>query len=105
MPDIRMIQLLMELRRKGVTDTEVLSAMETTPRELFVPEIFQDRAYENEALPIEAGQTISQPYVVAFMTAALELKPNMRVLEVGTGSGYQTAILSRLVKRVYSIER
>lgn len=105
MIDVRMIQLLMELRRQGISDTEVLSAMETTPRELFVPAIFQDRAYDNTALPIDAGQTISQPYVVAFMTQALELKATHRVLEVGTGTGYQTAILSRLVKRVYTMER
>jgi protein-L-isoaspartate(D-aspartate) O-methyltransferase len=103
--DVRMIQLLMELRRQGITDTDVLSAMETTPRELFVPMVFQDRAYDNIALPIDAGQSISQPYIVAFMTAALELKPNHRVLEVGTGSGYQAAILARLCKRVYTIER
>jgi protein-L-isoaspartate(D-aspartate) O-methyltransferase len=103
--DVRMIQLLMELRRQGVTDTDVLSAMETTPREAFVPAVFQDRAYDNNALPVDAGQTISQPYVVAYMTAALELKPSHRVLEVGTGTGYQTAILAKLVKRVYTIER
>ena len=103
--DVRMIQLLMELRRQGITDTDVLSAMETTPRGLFVPQVFQDRAYDNTALPIDAGQSISQPFVVAFMTAALELKPNHRVLEVGTGTGYQTAILARLAKRVYTIER
>lgn len=104
-PDVRMIRLLMELRRQGVTDTDVLSALETTPREMFVPEVFQDRAYDNVALPIDAGQTISQPYIVAYMTAALELKPSHRVLEVGTGSGYQAAILAKLVKRVYTIER
>jgi protein-L-isoaspartate(D-aspartate) O-methyltransferase len=103
--DVRMIRLLMELRRQGITDTDVLSAMETTPRELFVPGVFQDHAYDNTALPIDAGQTISQPYVVAFMTAALELKPTHRVLEVGTGSGYQTAILAKLARRVYTIER
>ena len=105
MTDVRMIQLLMELRRQGVTDTDVLSAMETTPRELFVPEVFHDRSYDNTALPIDAGQTISQPFVVAYMTAALELNPSHRVLEVGTGSGYQTAILARLAKRVYTVER
>jgi len=103
--DVRMIQLLMELRRQGITDTEVLSAMETTPRELFVPAVFQDRAYDNVALPVDAGQTISQPYVVAYMTAALELKPSLRVLEVGTGTGYQTAILGKLARRIYTIER
>ena len=95
----------MELRRQGVTDTDVLSAIETTPRELFVPDIFQDRAYENNALPIAAGQTISQPYVVAFMTTALNLSPQHRVLEIGTGSGYQTAILAQLARRVFTIER
>ncbi|MBI1211670.1 MAG: protein-L-isoaspartate(D-aspartate) O-methyltransferase [Alphaproteobacteria bacterium] len=95
----------MELRRQGVTDADVLSAIETTPRELFVPKIFEDRAYENCALPIEAGQTISQPYIVAFMTEALKLSPKHRVLEIGTGSGYQTAILSKLAKRVFTIER
>lgn len=103
--DVRMIQLLMELRRQGITDTDVLSAMETTPRELFVPAVFQDRAYDNVALPVDAGQTISQPYVVAYMTAQLELKSAHRVLEVGTGTGYQSAILAKLVRRVYTIER
>jgi protein-L-isoaspartate(D-aspartate) O-methyltransferase len=103
--DVRMIQLLMELRRQGVTDSEVLSAMELTPRDMFVPEIFKDRAYDNTALPIDGGQTISQPFIVGYMTQALELKPSSRVLEVGTGSGYQTAILARLAKRVYTIER
>jgi len=103
--DVRMIQLLMELRRQGVSDTSVLSALEMTPRAMFVPDIFADRAYDNSALPIAGGQTISQPFVVAFMTAALEVKENLRVLEVGTGSGYQTAILSRLAKRVYTVER
>jgi protein-L-isoaspartate(D-aspartate) O-methyltransferase len=95
----------MELRRRGVTNADVLSAIETCPREEFVPEVFRDRAYENNALPIEAGQTISQPYIVAFMTAALELTAKSRVLEVGTGTGYQTAVLSQLAKRVFTIER
>ncbi len=104
-PDVRMIRLLMELRRQRINDTDVLSAMETTPREMFVPEVFADRAYDNTALPIDEGQTISQPFIVAYMTQALELKPNHRVLEVGTGSGYQTAVLAKLVKRVYTIER
>ncbi len=103
--DVRMIQLLMELRRNGVGDTDVLSAIETTPRELFVPEVFSARAYDNTALPIDAGQTISQPFIVAYMTAALELSSALRVLEVGTGSGYQTAILAKLAKRIYTIER
>lgn len=100
-----MIQLLMELRRSGVGDTEILSAMETTPRENFVPEVFRDRAYDNVALPIDCGQSIGQPFLVAYMIAALELRPDLRVLEVGTGSGYQTAILAKLAKRVYTIER
>ncbi len=104
-PDIRMIQLLMELRRAGIGDSELLSAMETTPRDAFVPEVFRDRAYDNVSLPIEDGQTIGQPSLIATMIAALELKPGLRVLEVGTGSGYQTAILSKLSKRVYTIER
>jgi protein-L-isoaspartate(D-aspartate) O-methyltransferase len=101
----RKIRLLMELRRAGISDTAVLSAIETVPRDLFVPEGFRDRAYEDTALPIACGQTISQPYVVAFMTAALELQRRMLVLEIGTGSGYQTAVLSPLVRRVYTIER
>ena len=98
-PDVRMIRLLMELRRQGINDTDVLSAMETTPREMFGPEVFADRAYDNTALPIDEGQTISQPFIVGYMTQALELKPNHRVLEVGTGTGYQTAVLAKLVKR------
>ncbi len=99
------IRLLMELRRNGVSDTAVLSAIENVPRELFVPQAFQDRSYEDTALPIACGQTISQPFVVAFMTQALELQPRMLALEIGTGSGYQTAVLSPLVRRVYTIER
>ncbi|MBU6155793.1 MAG: protein-L-isoaspartate(D-aspartate) O-methyltransferase [Alphaproteobacteria bacterium] len=104
-PDVRMIQLLMELRRGGISDSEVLSAIETTPREAFVPEVFRDRAFDNVSLPIEEGQSISQPFLIAFMIQALELKPGLRVLEVGTGSGYPAAILSKLSKRVYTIER
>lgn len=103
--DVRKIRLLMELRKQGVSDTGVLSAMERVPRELFVPEAFQDQAYENITLPIDAGQTISQPQIVAEMTAALELGPRMKVLEIGTGSGYQAAILSHLCRRLYTIER
>jgi len=100
-----MIRLLMELRRNGINDTDILSAIETTPRELFVPEVFEPRAYDNTSLPIDEGQTIGQPFLIAYMIAALELSPTSRVLEVGTGSGYQTAILSKLCKRVYTIER
>ena len=101
----RKIRLVMELRRSGISDTQVLSAIERVPRERFVPDFFQDRAYEDNALPISCGQTISQPYVVAFMTSALKLRKRMTVLEIGTGSGYQAAVLSKLCRRVYSMER
>ncbi len=103
--DVRMIQLLMELRRGGISDSDVLSAIEMTPRDAFVPEVFRDRAFDNVSLPIEEGQSIGQPFLIAFMIQALELKPGLRVLEVGTGSGYPAAILSKLCKRVYTIER
>jgi len=99
------IRLVMHLRRHGSTDTNVLGAIERIPREEFVPELFFDQAYEDRALPIGLGQTISQPLVVATMSQALELNDRMKVLEIGTGSGYQAAILSRLCRRVYSIER
>jgi protein-L-isoaspartate(D-aspartate) O-methyltransferase len=102
--DARKLRLLMSLRRSGVTDAAVLGAIERIPRELFVPDTFQDRAWEDTALPIGHGQTISQPLVVAMMTAALELRQRPTVLEIGTGSGYQTAVLSLLCRRVYSIE-
>lgn len=101
----RSIRLLMSLRRNGVTDTAVLSAIERMPREYFVPGNFHDKAYEDTALPIGHGQTISQPLVVAMMTQELELNDRSTVLEIGTGSGYQAAILSQLCRRVYSIER
>lgn len=101
----RQIRLLMELRADGITDPDVLGAIERVPRERFVPKQFQDRAYENTALPIGEGQTISQPYIVALMTQALELYPRARVLEIGTGCGYQAAVLSHLCRRVYTIER
>jgi protein-L-isoaspartate(D-aspartate) O-methyltransferase len=100
----RKIRLLMELRREGISDTRVLSALERVPREMFVPDTFQDRAYDNAALPIGHGQTVSQPLIVAMMTQALEVGPRMRVLEIGTGSGYQTAVLCQLCRRVYTIE-
>ena len=99
------IRLIMELRREGISDRNVLSAIERIPREVFVPEPFRERAYDNTALPISQGQTISQPFVVAFMTQELQLGDRMKVLEIGTGSGYQAAILSRLCRRVYTIER
>ena len=97
--------MVMALRRAGVTDTRVLAAMERTPREVFVPMPFRDKAYDDVALPIGQGQTLSQPAVVGRMTQALELGDRMKMLEVGIGSGYQTAILSRLCRRVYTIER
>ena len=101
----RKLRLLMELRRAGIGDAQVLGAIEKTPRERFVPPAFADQAYENVALPIDHGQTISQPYVVALMTEKLELGQRHKVLEIGTGSGYQTAILARLARRVFTIER
>jgi len=99
------LRLLMELRRAGIGDTRVLGAIEKTPREKFVPASFEDQAYENVALPIGQGQTISQPYVVALMTEKLEVAERDKVIEIGTGSGYQTAVLARLCRRVFSIER
>jgi len=99
------IRLIMHLRRHGIHDTSVLGAIERVPREEFVPELFFDQAYEDRALPIGLGQTISQPLVVATMSQALELNDRMKVLEIGTGSGYQAAILSKLCRRVYTMER
>jgi protein-L-isoaspartate(D-aspartate) O-methyltransferase len=105
MPDPRLIQLVMALRGGGVTDARVLAAIERTPRDLFVPERFSDQAFDDRALPIDCGQTISQPLIVALMTQALKLDDRCKVLEIGTGSGYQAAVLSRLARRVYSVER
>ena len=99
------IRLIMELRNQGITDTEVLSAIERIPRDYFVPEYSKDQAWDNIALPIGLGQTISQPYIVAFMTQALKLSDRDKVLEIGTGCGYQAAVLSHLARRVYTIER
>ncbi len=101
----RKIRLIMELRGQGVTHTGVLSALERIPREMFVPATFADQAYENTALPIGHGQTISQPLIVGTMSQALEPDDRLRVLEIGTGSGYQTAVLAKLFRRVYTIER
>ena len=98
-------QLIMTLRGMGVLDPAVLSALEEVPRELFVPAALRQHAYENASLPIALDQTISQPYVVARMTEALELTGRERVLEIGCGSGYQGAILTFLCRRVYSMER
>ena len=103
--DTRKIRLLMELRRAGVTDTHVLAAIERVPREAFVPKPFLDRAYDNRALPIGHGQTLSSPQVVALMTQALSPTKQSKVLEIGTGSGYQAAVLARLSRRVYTVER
>ena len=93
-----------QLERRGIQDEGVLRVMRETPRHLFVPDNLKDAAYEDGPLPIGEGQTISQPYIVALMTELLELNGNERILEIGTGSGYQAAILSPLVKEVYSIE-
>lgn len=101
----RMQTLLEQLRQLGIQDERLLKAIEAVPRERFVDEAFEHKAYENTALPIGSGQTISQPYMVARMTELLCLTPESRVLEIGTGSGYQTAILAHLVKHVCSVER
>ena len=98
-------QLIMTLRGMGMLDPAVLSALEAVPRELFVPTALRQHAYENASLPIALDQTISQPYVVARMTEALQLTGRERVLEIGCGSGYQAAILTFLCRRVYSMER
>jgi protein-L-isoaspartate(D-aspartate) O-methyltransferase len=101
----RKMQFLFALRSKGVTDKRVLSAMERIDRGPFVRHYFLDRAYEDMPLPIACGQTISQPSVVGLMTQALRVQPRDTVLEVGTGSGYQAAILSQLARRVYTVDR
>ena len=105
MLDVRKIRLILELRESGISNAEVLSAIEKIPREKFISEAYRNQAYENIALPIENNQTISQPYVVARMTELLNVKSNHKVLEIGTGSGYQCAVLSILARRVYTIER
>jgi protein-L-isoaspartate(D-aspartate) O-methyltransferase len=99
------IGLIMQLRRRGIRDTRVLRAIERVPRELFVDPAFADHAYQDIALPIDCGQTISQPYVVAFMTEKLDLDESHKVLEIGTGSGYQAAVLSHLCGHVFTVER
>ncbi len=99
------MQFILGLRSKGITDPRVLKAMEAIPREAFLEGPFQPRAYADTPLPIDCGQTISQPSVVAKMTQALEITPRCKVLEIGTGSGYQAAILAKLTRRVYTIER
>ena len=102
-PEKMMFQL--SLRRRGISDQAVLRTMEEVPRELFVEEADREGAYRDSALPIDCGQTISQPFVVAYMTEQLQLQKQHRVLEIGAGSGYQAAVLSRLAREVVSIER
>jgi len=98
-------RLVLRLRGQGITDTDVLAAIERVPRDMFVPDAFKDQAWEDMALPIGHGQTLSQPFIVARMAEALELEPRHKVLEVGTGSGYHAAVLAQLCRRVYTIER
>ena len=105
MLDVKKIRLILELRESGISDSKILSAIEKIPREKFIPENFRNQAYDNLALPIGDNQTISQPFVVAKMTQLLELESTHKVLEIGTGSGYQSSVLSKLVRRVYTIER
>ena len=99
------IRLIMDLRRQGISDNDVLSAVERVPREMFVPEAMRAEAYENIPLPISQGQTISQPFIVAYMTQALCLGERNRILEIGTGAGYQAAVLAQLSRRVCTVER
>jgi len=99
------MEFLLSLRRRGISDQAVLRAIDAVPREKFVLAEFSDSAYADQAMPIACGQTISQPFVVAYMTEQLDLRPAHRVLEIGTGSGYQAAVLSRLAAEVVSVER
>jgi protein-L-isoaspartate(D-aspartate) O-methyltransferase len=99
------MEFQLQLRQRGITDTAVMRALDEVPREYFVPSDLSAMAYADHALPIACGQTISQPYIVAYMTEQLEVRPHHRVLEIGTGSGYQAAVLSRLAREVVSIER
>ncbi|WP_392553173.1 protein-L-isoaspartate(D-aspartate) O-methyltransferase [Orbus wheelerorum] len=105
MPNLKMKLLISQLKDLGINDPKVLKAISAIPRERFIDEALSHQAYDNRSLPIGAGQTISQPYIVAKMTELLQLKPNSKVLEIGTGSGYQTAILAYLVEHVCSVER
>jgi protein-L-isoaspartate(D-aspartate) O-methyltransferase len=104
-PKVERMDFLLSLRRRGISDANVLRAMDQVPRQEFVLQDFVPMAYADQAMPIACGQTISQPYVVAYMTEQLQVKRDHRVLEVGTGSGYQAAILSTLAGEVYSVER
>ena len=103
--DIERMEFQLTLRRRGISNQAVLRAMDEVPREHFVTTELADRAYADQALPIACGQSISQPYIVAYMTEQLEVEPPHRVLEIGTGSGYQAAVLSRIAREVVSIER
>src|ERR1051326_1051509 len=102
---VQRMEFMLALRRRGITDQAVLRAMDEVPREHFVDARYVDFAYADQAMPIACGQTISQPFIVAYMTEQLQVRGNHRVLEVGTGSGYQAAVLSRLAREVLSIER
>ena len=103
--DEKKMQFILSVRSKGVVDDNVLKAIESLNREQFLKGVFAQRAYEDTPLPIECGQTISKPSVVGIMTQALKITTRDKILEIGTGSGYQTAILSKLARRVYSVER
>ena len=96
--------LILELKENGITDKDILTAIKKVPRELFVNEISNQWAYENKPLPVECGQTISQPYIVAYMIQYLKIKKSDKILEIGTGTGYQTAIISHLCQKIYTIE-
>lgn len=98
-------QLVSEVESKGITSRRVLAAINTVPRHLFLDKAFEEQAYKDKALPILSGQTISQPYTVAYQTELLDPQPSDKILEIGTGSGYQAAVLSHLCKKIYSIER
>lgn len=103
--DTEKASLILGLRRQGIVDMRLLGVMESIPRERFVPPALAHKAYEDTALPIAGGQTISQPFIVAYMTQMLDVGPRHRVLEIGTGSGYQAAVLAKLCRRVYTVER
>ena len=103
--DEQKMQFILSIRSKGVVDKNVLKALEAVNRKQFLKGLFAQRAYEDTPLPIECGQTISQPSVVGLMTQALKITNRDKILEIGTGSGYQTAILSKLARRIYSVER
>ncbi|PWR23669.1 protein-L-isoaspartate(D-aspartate) O-methyltransferase [Zavarzinia compransoris] len=103
--DTEKASLILSLRQQGIVDLRVLGALESIPRERFVPPALAHKAFEDTALPIAGGQTISQPFIVAYMTQALDVGPRHKVLEIGTGSGYQAGVLARLCRRVYTVER